>query len=175
MIADWCDVGKVTINVLPDDVLLGIFDCYVDEATKVEAWHTPVRVCRRWRGAVLGSPRRLNLRIACTTKTSVREKLDVWPRLPIVVSGDCDSMLSVDNIKADIFAALEKPFPVLTDLDLSSQWPVIRLSVDPDPLKFLGGSTHLRSFHRMALHEWLSSETQLLTSHRRLVSNRCHH
>jgi hypothetical protein len=81
----------------------------------------------------------------------------------------------VDNIKADIFAALEKPFPVLTDLDLSSQWPVIRLPVDPDPLKFLGGSTHLRPFHRTALHEWLSSETQLLTSHRRLGSNRCHH
>jgi hypothetical protein len=42
MIADWCDVGKVTVNVLPDDVLLGVFDCYVDEATELEAWHTPV-------------------------------------------------------------------------------------------------------------------------------------
>ena len=88
------------------------------------------------------SLRRLHLRITCTSKSHVKEKLDAWPRLPIVVSGYCDSMTFLDNFKAalehsdricqielmvnvrqipvkDIFAALEKPFPALTDLDLS--------------------------------------------------------
>jgi hypothetical protein len=32
----------------------------------------------------------------------------------------------------DVFAALEKPFPVLTDLDLS-QWPISNISGHLDP------------------------------------------
>jgi hypothetical protein len=157
----------VTIDLLPDDVLLSVFDCHVDEATDVEGWRTLVHVCRRWQNIVFGSPRRLHLRIAFTNKSHVREKLDIWPCLPIVVSGYCDSATCLDNIKAalehgdricqielminprkipvnDVFAALEKPFPALTDLDLS-QWPFINIPGHLDPLKFLGGSSHLRS------------------------------
>jgi hypothetical protein len=45
----WCVVGHVgRIDVLPDDVLLEIFDFYM-EKTKVDAWHLLVHVCRRWR------------------------------------------------------------------------------------------------------------------------------
>jgi hypothetical protein len=156
----------VAIDTLPDDALLYIFDFYVAEAPGVEAWHTLVHICQRWRNIVSASLRRLNLRIACTNKTCVREKLEVWPALPIVVSGVCDSQECLDNIRAvlehgdrimsinlvvtwhleEVFAALEAPFPALTDLELRStdDWddsPQIPL----DPLKFLGGSTHLRS------------------------------
>jgi hypothetical protein len=158
----------VTIDVLPGDVLLSVFACYVDEATDVEGWRTLVHVCRRWRNFVFGSPRCLHLRIACTNKSHVKEKLDVWPRLPIVVSGYCDSITCLDNIEAalqhsdrvcqielmvnarqmipvkDAFAALEKPFPALTDLDLS-QWPVSNASGCLDLFKFLKGSSHLRT------------------------------
>jgi hypothetical protein len=167
MIADRCDVGNVTMNVLPDDVLLGVFDCYVGEATDVEGWHTLVHVCRQWRNVVFGSPRRLHLRIVCTNKSRVRKRLDIWPRLPIVVSGYCDSMTSLNNFKAalehsdrvcqielmvnagripvkDVFAALEKPFPALIDLHLS-QWPYFGVSSYLNSFKFLGGSNHLRS------------------------------
>jgi len=28
-VADWCNVGRVTIDMLPDVALLEIFDCYV--------------------------------------------------------------------------------------------------------------------------------------------------
>jgi hypothetical protein len=45
-----------------------------------------VHVCRKWRNVVLESPLRLNLRIRCYPTTSVREKLDVWPALPIVLA-----------------------------------------------------------------------------------------
>jgi hypothetical protein len=108
-IVDRCDVGQVAIDTLPDDALLHVFNFYVAQnvvehystvAREVETWHTLVRVCRRWRTLVFASPRRLNLRIACTDETPVREKLDVWPRLPIVVSGYCGSVVSLDNIKA---------------------------------------------------------------------------
>src|SRR5216684_7127928 len=77
-----CNVGQ--IEVLPDDVLLAIFDfCVVaypefprsgdDHSViigtgdisqgTVEWWQPLVHVCRRWRVLVFGSPRRLNLRL----------------------------------------------------------------------------------------------------------------
>ena len=141
-IADWpgCDAGQVTIDTLPDDALLYVFDFYVAQASGVEAWHKLVHVCRRWRIIVFGSPRRLNLRIKCTDETPVKEKLDIWPALPIIISGHCESSNSLDNIKAALehhgrvyqielcvpwrsevaevlkFAALKAPFPMLTDM-----------------------------------------------------------
>jgi len=73
---DRWDVGRVTIDVLPDVVLLEIFDCYVDKSREeeeedspgIQAWHTLVHVCRKWRSVVFGSPRRLDLRLFCTEK-----------------------------------------------------------------------------------------------------------
>ena len=153
----------MSIDVLPDDVLLSIYDYYVGEATDVEGWRTLVHVCRRWRNVVFGSPRRLHLRVAWTNKSHVREKLDVLPRLPIVVSGNCDTIACLENIKAalehsdrvcqielminqqqipreDVLVALDKPFPALTDLDLS-----LCPTSYPELLKSLGASRHLRS------------------------------
>jgi hypothetical protein len=166
MTADRCNaVGQVTIDVLSDDALLYVFDFYVTQASEVEAWHTLVHVCRRWRIFVFGSPRRLNLRIECTGDTPVREKLDIWPALPIVISVDRDSTICRDNVKAilkhhdrvcriklditweldskEIFAALEEPFPVLTVLKMFSNGT--SHPIFPNPDQFLGGSTHLRS------------------------------
>jgi hypothetical protein len=158
-----CDVGQVTIDTLSDDALLYVFDFYVAQTSKVEAWHTLVHVCRRWRALVFASSRRLNLRIACTKKTRVREKLDIWPALPIVVLNESDLITPIHNIEAalklndrvcqislfmirgmdKVFAALEQPFPALTDLHLFGFWD--QVSVSPNPAKFLGGSTNLRS------------------------------
>ena len=159
---DRCDLGHVTIDVLPDDVLLFMFDFYLARASKVEAWHTLVHVCRRWRITVFGSPRRLKLRIKCTGDIPPREKLDIWPALPIVISGKCYSTTSFNNIKAilkhrdrvcriklglidleeEILAALEEPFPVLRFLKIYSNGTLVPMFPNPD--KFLGGSNHLR-------------------------------
>jgi len=67
---------------------------------------------------------------------------------------------------ADVFAALEaRPFPLLTDLDL--QLTGNSNPIFPNPVKFLGGSTHLRSlsFRRIpvpGLPELLLSSTNLV-------------
>ena len=95
-VADWCDVGRVTVDMLPDVALLEIFDYYVADAREeekddderqftIQAWHTLVHVCRNWRMIVLGSPRRLDLRLFCKDTTPVKETLAVWPPLPIVI------------------------------------------------------------------------------------------
>jgi hypothetical protein len=97
------------IDVLPDGVLLDVFDFYLNafyppyfEREDVEAWQTLVHVCRRWRSLVLGSPRRLNLRLVCTPETPARDTLNIWPALPLVVSG----MMSPTSRTDDIIAAL---------------------------------------------------------------------
>jgi len=69
---------------VPDDVLLKIFDFYVDEDgdkyfetfnnQRIEKWKTLAHVCRRWRSIVFQSPRRLNLRLLCTPE---RDTLDI--------------------------------------------------------------------------------------------------
>ena len=80
--------------MLPDDVLLEIFDLYVDEdlyegeSYEIEVWQTLVHVCRRWRRVVFGSPRRLNLRLVWTPGTPARDMLDVWPSFPLLIPSE---------------------------------------------------------------------------------------
>jgi hypothetical protein len=128
----------------------------------MEAWKPLVHVCQRWRSLVFRSPRRLNLQLCCRPWTPARDTLDVWPALPLIVSG---SMLSgMDSIIAaleqsnrvcqvdlynimgwqlgKVLAAMQVPFPELTDLRLHSLVPT---PVIPD--SFLDRSApRLRTF-----------------------------
>jgi hypothetical protein len=167
--ADRWDVGRVTIEVLPDVALLEIFDCHLNQTNQVreedhvsfgvEAWHTLVHVCRKWRSVVFGSPCRLNLRLYCTEKTPVREMLAVWPPLPIVVWKNRWPKWSIDNIMAalehndrvrkisledvtsleleEILAPMQKPYPALTFLEIGGDY---RGTAPVVPESFLGGS-----------------------------------
>jgi F-box-like len=148
----------VTIDTLPDVALLEIFNFYVDEAW-IEGWCTLVHVCRKWRNIVFGSPRRLKLRLYCEARTPVRETLDVWPLLPIVIRVYGYEMWGVDNIIAalehndricqlelidipssqmeKVLAAMQQPFPALTRLELQPR-DVNALAVPPS---FLGGTS----------------------------------
>jgi hypothetical protein len=152
--------------MLPDDVLLEIFDFYVDEEQNETEWITLAHVCRSWRSVVFQSPRRLNLRLVCTYKTPTRDILDIWPPFPLIIRdfGNYfdDGPASLDNIIAALehndrvcqidmayatglnyvtnSTAMHKPFPELTDLRLSTDLcPIL-------PDAFLGGTTpRLRS------------------------------
>jgi hypothetical protein len=183
----------VTIDILPEDVLLEIFDHYVDPTRKedrLETWCTLVHVCRKWRNVVLESPLRLNLRISCHPATPVREKLDIWPALPIALQQRDDFWRPewdvVDNVAAaleqnhricqiglwgvptsqmeGILVGMHKSFPVLAYLNLEpeDETPVL---VDPD--LFLGGSAPCLRFLQLAsipfpgLPKLLSSATHL--------------
>ena len=184
----------MTVDILPEDVLLEIFDLYVDPTQKrgnLEVWCTLAHICRKWRTVVLGSPLRLNLRIHCHPGRLVREKLDIWPTLPIVVERyyrDWHREWGVVKIAAaleqnrricqiglsrvptwqmgGILAAMHKSFPVLTDLYIQSEGETtLPTLIDPD--LFLGGSAPcLRSLHLdfipfPGLPKLLSSATRL--------------
>ena len=84
----------MTINKLPDELLLESFDFYKAYSSLLSpfdddavAWHTLVHVCRRWRHVVFGSPSRLVLRLFCVNKRLVKV-LDIWPELPIIIRID---------------------------------------------------------------------------------------
>jgi hypothetical protein len=169
--------------MLPDDVLLKIFDFYVDEDVDedmdenfepsekqiIEVWITLAHVCRRWRSVLFQSPRRLNLRLLCAQKTPAKDSLNIWPPLPLIIRTiyDVDDEPSVENIIAALehndrvcqidlglltssqlghvthLAAMQKPFPELTDLRLGLY------GFEPAPIlpdSFLGGTApRLRS------------------------------
>jgi hypothetical protein len=154
------------IDVLPDDVLLDIFDLLC--ITGTEVWQSLVHVCRRWRNLVFVSPRRLDLHLFCTLKTSVKDTLDVWPALPLIVTGTMHMAPTsgMDNIIAalgqsnrvcqvrlvslansqleEVLAAMQAPLPELAELQLSSSSDETAL-VLPD--SFLDGSApRLRHF-----------------------------
>jgi len=75
MIADYCNVGDVTIEMLPEEILLEVFA--FDLVWKNDGWVTLAHVCRRWRSIVFAAPRRLNLHLLCTARTPARKMLDI--------------------------------------------------------------------------------------------------
>jgi hypothetical protein len=186
---DWWDVlARVTVDMLPDVALLEIFDHYVS-GEWIEEWITLVHVCRKWRDAVFGSPRRLNLLLFCGSRTPVREMLDVWPSLPIVVGvydvdiEDDDNIIAtlehneriyeidllfVPNFPSEVVLEMvQQPFPALTRLRLRQSDDDETVPVVPD--SFLGGSApHLQEI--ILAHVPFPGLPNLLLSATRLVT-----
>ena len=79
--------GRVSFDILPDNVLLDIFDfCGIDYIHYPWMWVSLVQVCRRWRQIIFASVRRLGLQFSCNPRMRVREALDFLPpAMPIAV------------------------------------------------------------------------------------------
>jgi len=180
-------------DILPDDVLLSIFDFYVqedkDNKKTIEAWQSLAHVCRQWRSLVFRSSSRLNLRLVCTPGTPARDRLDVWPALPLLIQGDVVDTSDMSNIISalgrsdhvlqinlagvrssqlkELSAAMQEPTPKLIHLELWSHdetMPVI-------PDSFLGGFVPTLRFLWLAripfpsLPKLLLSATHLVDLH----------
>ncbi|KAI9460442.1 hypothetical protein F5148DRAFT_256543 [Russula earlei] len=158
------DHSILDINTLPDDVLVEIFDLYVNHLEiGPNEWHTLVHVCQRWRHVVFASPCRLNLRLWSTGKRPMCEMLDVWPVLPVVLNRRFNFSSSWENLVGALesehrhricqinlldiptsawerfSAAMQKPFPELTDLRFRVRHNTMTSLSD----SFLGGSAPL--------------------------------
>ena len=134
--------------MLPDDVLLAIFDFHVarnerqDTKREIEAWQPLAHVCKQWRILGFGSSRRLNLQLYITVKTPVKDALDIWPALPLIINATTIlSRVDLDNVIAalgqsnrvcevgldltgrqlkEVLATMQVSFPELTSLQLFS-------------------------------------------------------
>lgn len=181
-----------TIGVLPDDVMLEIFDLcqtHQDPLCLVWKWHLLVHVCRRWRQIIFESPHRLNLQLLCTYGTPARKNLGIWPALPVVIDyrysqsgitlndeGNIITVLShhdrVCFVRLTVTGAplgkmvtvMQGPFPALRRLDISLDGGDAPVL----PAEFLGGSApclqviHLRGIPFPALPKLLLSATDLV-------------
>ena len=115
--ADHYDTDRVSIGILPDDVLLQIFHfCRadtIDLASGTWGWLRLVRVCRAWRRTILSSQNSLDLRLLITEKTPVRRTLDVWPPLPIIIeyrnTTSARPQPAIPEDWHDVVTALEHP------------------------------------------------------------------
>jgi hypothetical protein len=148
-IGPFCRQVTSTIGSLPDDVLLDIFDYFHGHGTGYDGWYRLVHVCRRWRTVVFASPRRLCLQLVCTHRSPVKEMLDIWPPLPILITDDdyvwpprpktvenVENVISALELKDRVFsiefltvsssemerfaAVMQDPFPALIHLKLWS-------------------------------------------------------
>ena len=120
--------GRVTINILPDEVLLDIFlfgrvtdlgPLYRDDSAPYFGkrenvhqlrrhswrWHRLAHVCRRWRSIVFASPNALDLKLVCGPSTCV-ELTSIWPPFPVIIS-DLGGELMPDDYDFD--AAIVHP------------------------------------------------------------------
>ena len=151
--------------MLPNNVLLEIFNFYLNDHLQVinsQWWILLVHVCQIWRQVIFDSPHRLNLQIHCTHGTPVKEHLGIWPAFPIVIDyyrtkprfrDDVNVTAALEHPNrvcffklhmhyrlgrdlANITTAMQRPFPVLTYLELSTRGDNIPVL----PTEFLGGS-----------------------------------
>src|SRR5712675_1975271 len=126
-----------------------ISNIYLPSYTPQKTWHALVHVCRRWKYLVFASPRHLNLRIEYGGCRPISEVLDAWPVLPIRLTTSrkapypqwdqqwenriaalesehynriCEIYITgMTNLLWDRFAAaMQKPFPDPTDLEVSA-------------------------------------------------------
>ena len=161
----------MTINTLPDDALLEIFNRYREDQLYFFTWwwKTLAHVCRRWRRIVFASPGHLHLLLACNGSTPTTTSLGIWPSFPIAITcfpwhaqaeggikniiaalrcHDRVSEITFDGLKDSalerLAAVMQEPLPALTYLRLASR-DGRGAVVLPD--SFLGGSAPgLRSF-----------------------------
>src|SRR6266702_3927974 len=156
-----CHRHAATINVLPDDIFLEIFAFCVRDPDKhpvfcMRQWRRLVQACQRWRQIIYASPRYLDLLLYCSKGTPVRN-LSYWPAFPIAISyhgpyhnDDVIALLKhPDRVRLvdlsitssqsgrKVVAAMQKPFPALTHLELYASVDVPELPVLPSGL--LGG------------------------------------
>ncbi|KAH9991017.1 hypothetical protein BJV77DRAFT_560521 [Russula vinacea] len=177
-----------TIETLPEDTLLEIFDFYRLGAMDRGLWNwlRLSHVCKRWRHIISMSPRRLDLRILCTSGAAIKSTLDSWPTLPLVISYGWrrrlkhiprnvidalrhpDRLCKIDlnvtsSMTGPIVKAIQKPCQVLEDIHITindTQGPSILVRN-----AFLGGSApHLRKIELDGIAFPFSAIRQVLLS-----------
>jgi hypothetical protein len=160
-------------DILPDNILLEIFDFYRKDhhyfygRVNIWRWRFLVHVCRRWRQVIFESPQRLDLQIYCSDKTPVKKNLGIWPAFPIAIrylysrrnrprgEGNVIAALRhLDRVRSVTLATtgerlekmasvMQNPFPVLTYLSLLSHNGYVPVL----PARFLGGAPCLLNLY----------------------------
>ncbi|KAH9057174.1 CHAT domain-containing protein [Lactarius vividus] len=188
---------SVTIETLPEETLLEIFNIYrlnALERSRLRGrpweWHRLAHVSQRWRSVIFASSQLLGLRIFCTYGKPVIEILNSWPTFPIVMqyggfpgsspltAGDQDGIVAVlshptriREIQLTVTTLLLENMATLTRQPFS-MLERLHLSTDGPglvlPSEFGGGFSNLRILRLVGVA--LPALPQLLSSVRDLLS-----
>lgn len=192
MITDSYRAGRMTIDVLSDDVLIYIFNFYRRGFKYHDLswpWDVLIHVCQRWRHIIFAWPHHLDVLVNCHSGTHVAKAPHVWPGLPIgiwltlhheygdnIIAAmlkyrDCIARIAFPGLTRSqlerCIALMQRPFPVLRYLLLRCS------SIEPPIITdaFLGGSVpHLQRIKLChipfpALPKFLSSARDLVELH----------
>ena len=149
--------------MLPDDVLVEIFDFYADKnmgAAKgaksqfiqkniIEEWITLAHVCRRWRSVVFQSPRRLNLRLICSPRTPAIY-LDLWPPLPLIIHDSVGS--------SSPWRGTSGVGNIIAALNHNDQVCQIRLKPSSSDLEYIVNSAPMQKPFPQLTNLWLNAD-----------------
>ncbi|KAH9037710.1 hypothetical protein EDB84DRAFT_1577534 [Lactarius hengduanensis] len=125
-----------TIDMLPDNVLLEIFDFCLRDSTEImfkfevilytRQWQILVHVCQGWRRIIFESPRRLDLHLCCSYRIPVRRNLGFWPiSLPLTVDYPCSPPCITPEDEDSIITALSSSSRVHR-IDILASGPLMR-------------------------------------------------
>lgn len=97
---------KQSIDILPDDVLLEIYDFVRLQsfAWSQRLWLKLVHTCRRWRHIIFSCPSCLDICLHCTHGTPVAEVLNHFPPLLLIVSYGKQQILTTKDKVGELFA-----------------------------------------------------------------------
>ena len=107
---------NLTIDNIPDEVLLEIFDYYQQHFisdqplwNKKYKWFKLIHVCRRWRFIVFASSTRLDLCLVVSAHNPGNMKTIFSPRLPplpIAIDYDCLPVGTASHVKTKVFSRM---------------------------------------------------------------------
>ena len=151
-------IHATTIDSLPDDVLLNIFDFYRSDQDLYGCHFHPIlhrlaHICSRWRRIIYSSPRRLNLQLLCTHGTPVRKNLGYWPLLPLII--DYFTIRDADDRKCSTPSDSDED-NVVAALDNSTRVRYLGISVTSSLLEKMG--TAMRKPFPTLTHLCLSTD-----------------
>ena len=127
--------------MLSEDILLEMFDFYRLDSMKESLrrpwkWHRLAHVCRKWRLVVSVSPRRLDLRILCTSGAPIGNILDSWPTFPLVARFNASSRSK--SMPMNVTLALRRPDRLCEiDVDITSSMTKSIIEVIQKPCQVL--------------------------------------
>ena len=159
----------VTIDILPDNVFVDIFDFCLfqskwDPSQRTKQWQILVHICQRWRSIIFASARRLDLYLTCSYRTRLEKNLAYWPvtfplaihytrrhrtpeddgALAVLEHSDRIHHIKVRGTDSLLAKVMQKPFPTLLHVDI--EWDCNGKAVPPlesipvIPWTFLGQS-----------------------------------
>ena len=129
-----------SIDVLPDDVLLEVFDfCRLNNvlAWNHQGWFKLAHTCGRWRHIIFSSPTRLDLQLCCTYGSPAADMLSHFPQLHLIIDYGRRRPLPAQDENGVLLALQHHDRIRYIDMHISSDFAELLFAVMNGPFSVL--------------------------------------